>query len=69
MEKKNVGLKVCVWEGAQTYHSPSNQNSGGTCNPPPPPPPPASYANECVYIYIYIKARRTEFLLALGQIV
>ena len=40
VENKNVGLKV---GGAQTYHCPPSQKSGGgTC----PPCPPASYASD-----------------------
>ena len=41
VENKNVGLKV---GGAQTYHCPPNQKSGGGTCPPCPPPPP-SYAS------------------------
>ena len=43
VKNKNVGLKV---GGAQTYHCPPNQKSGGAHDPlAPPPPPPASYAS------------------------
>ena len=47
VENKNVGLKV---GGAQTYHCPPSQKSGGAHAPLAPP---ASYAS--VYIYIYTR--------------
>ena len=48
VENKNVGLKVCVWGGAQTYYCPPPQSKKWGAHaplaptPPPPPPPPPS---------------------------
>ena len=62
VENKNVGLKV---GGAQTYHCPPNQKSGGAHAPLAPPlPTPVIYIYIymcvcvcvciCIYVYIYI---------------
>ena len=58
VENKNVGLKV-GGGGAQTYHCPPNQKSGGGHMPPLPPPPPLpTPVHIYIYIYIYIYRER-----------
>ena len=53
VENKNVGLKVGGGGGgAQTYHCPPNQKSGGAHAPLAPP---ASYASDIYFIYCYLK--------------
>ena len=46
VENKNVGLKVGGGGGAQTYHCPPNQNSGGHMPPLPPPLPPPRFLRQ-----------------------
>ena len=60
VENKNVGLKV--GGGAQTYHCPPNQKSGGAHAPLAPPPPPLptpvliyNYLIIHTYIHTYIQ--------------
>ena len=54
VENKNVGLKVCVGGGAQTYHCPQSKKWWVLAHLPPPPPPPL-LPMPVLLVYIIIK--------------